>query len=92
MGQDPDNSRLTKIERRLNVLIVVAVIQAVLLAIIAVSYFVPSTFTLIVCCILAGAFVVVFRKQIPGWVGKFSRFFFARIMEIQEPDSVKDVK
>lgn len=92
MGQDPDNSRLAKIERRLNVLVVVAVIQAVLLAIIAVSYFVPSTFSLIICCILVGAFVVVFRKQIPGWFGKFSRFLFAKIMEIQEPDSVKDMK
>ena len=92
MGQDPVDSRLTKIERRLNMLIVVAVIQAVLLAIIAVSYFVPSTFTLITCCILLGVFAVVFRKQIPACFGKFSRYFFAQIMDVQEPDSVKDVK
>jgi hypothetical protein len=92
MGQDPDNSRLAKIERRLNILIGVAVVQAVLLAIIAVSYFVPSTFTLITCCILVGAFVVVFRKQIPGWLGKFSRYFFTKIRDMQEPDSVKDLK
>ena len=61
MGQDPVESRLTKIERRLNVLIVVAVVQAVLLAIIAVSYFVPSTFTLITCCVLVGAV----RRPVP---------------------------
>ena len=89
---DPIETRLGKIERRLNILIGAAVVQAVLLAVIAVGYFVPSTFTLITCCILIGVFVVVFRKQIPGWLGKFSRFFFAKIMEVQEPDSLKDAK
>lgn len=92
MGHEPEDYRLAKIEWRLNVLILVAIIQAVLLTIIAVSYFVPSSFTLIIGCVLIGVFAVVFRKQIPGWFGKFSRFFFAQIMEIQESDSLKDVK
>ncbi len=92
MDQEPTDNRLARIELRLNVLIVLAVIQAILLATITVSYFVPSMFTLIFGCILLGVFAVVFRKQIPGWFGKFSRIVFAQLMEVQEPDSLKDPK
>ena len=88
---DQASLRLKKVERKLNLLIGVSIFQCVLLAVIAVGYFLPSTFTLVLFAALAILFVFVFHKQIPGWTGSLSRYLFAQMLDSQKTDSMKDV-
>jgi Flp pilus assembly protein TadB len=86
---DSADLRLKKVERKLSLLIGVSICQCVLLAVIAVGYFLPSTFTLVLFAALAILFVFVFHKQIPGWIGNLSRYVFAQMIDSQKSDSMK---
>ena len=75
--------RLKKIESKLSILMVVGIVQSALLAIIAVGYFMPTTFTLIMMLGLLIGFVFVFHKQIPRWTGNLTRWFFSQLLSAQ---------
>ena len=92
MEKDPIEYRMKRIEWKLTLLLGTSIVQAVLLAIIAIGYFLPSTFTLVAACILMVLFVIFFHRQIPGWFGHISRYVYAQILDAQNPNSIKDLK
>ncbi len=92
MEKEPVQIRLKKLEWKLNILIGVALVQAVLMTIIVIGYFMPSTFTIVVFCLLLGLLIAVFYRQIPGWFGSFSRYVFAMLLNAQKTNSIKDLK
>ena len=92
MDKNPIESRLKTIEWRLNILIGVSIVQVVLLSVIAIGYFFPSAFTLISMCILLVIFLFAFHKQIPNWLGSFTRYLFSQLLDSQKTDSAKEMK
>ncbi len=92
MEKDPIENRLKRIEGKLTLLLGASLVQTFLLAIIAVGYFLPSTFTLGFLCVLLILFVFYFHRQIPAWFGWISRYIYAQILSAQNPDSIKDWK
>ena len=86
--------RLQRIERRLQLLIVLSAIQAILLVVLVIwslaINLMPSTLTLLILLIALGVAGYLFRHQIPRWLGNLSRMAFAQMLSTQEPDSFKD--
>lgn len=96
METDPDEKRFARLEKKLNLLTVLAIGQAILLAVLVVclmlEQLMPSTLTLIMMLVAVGAFAYFFRSQIPGWFARLSRFVFAQMFASQKSDSIKDIK
>ena len=101
MESDPNEERLNeerfaRLEKKLNLLTLLTIGQACLLAVLIVcliiDQFMPSTLTLILMLIALGVFAYFFRSQIPGWFARLSRFVFAQMFAAQKSDSIKDIK
>ncbi|MDG1874315.1 MAG: hypothetical protein P8J27_10420 [Mariniblastus sp.] len=94
MEQDPHEKRFQSIEKKLNLLVVIGITQAIVLTVLAscllVNQFLPSTWTMILLLLLTVVFVYFFRKQIPGWLGTAGRFFFSQLFAAQKSDSAKE--
>lgn len=87
---DPQIKRL---ERKINLLIGVAVVQSgiitLLIMTLAAQQLMPSMPTMILMLLALAALAYVFRNQIPGWFGSLSRMFFAQMLTTKS-DSTKD--
>jgi hypothetical protein len=74
--------RFRKIERKLNLLLGLGILQAALITFVAFSTFsewvMPSWTTIILGSIVFLAGLFVFRKQIPGWLGAAGRYALNR--------------
>ncbi len=96
MEFDPNEKKLDRLEKKLNLLMTLVIGQAVLLAVLIfcliVDQFMPSTLTLIMMLVATGVFAYFFRNQIPGWFARLSRFVFAQMFAAQKSDSFKDIK
>lgn len=92
MQKEPLETRLHRLEWRLNLLIGIVLIQIGLTLILLVQSFLPSTATLVFISVLLVILVVIFHKQIPGWFGNISRYVFAQLLSAQKPGTYKDVK
>ena len=96
MENDPDEKRFERLEKKINLLTALTIGQAVLLAILVVcltiQQFMPGTLTTIMMLAAVGAVAYFFRRQIPGWFGRLSRFAFAQMFASQKSDSMKDIK
>ncbi len=76
---DPE-VRLARIEKKLGVLTIMALVQTVLLATLLLGKWLPSLLTVIQASIFLALLVAVlyiFREQIPIWIGDASRYFFS---------------
>jgi hypothetical protein len=92
MKYDPHESRFRRIERKLNLLVSLTFIQLLIVLIILVNLFLPSTFTLVLILLSVATLIFVFRNQIPYWFGSFSRYIFSQLFSAQKSDSMKDLK
>ena len=94
MDANDYDQRLKRIERRVQLLIGLAIAQLAcslgLLGWVIASSMMPNTLTLVLLLVAVAAFAYFFRSQIPGWFGRFSRWLFAQFLTAQEHDSVKD--
>lgn len=85
--------RLDRLERRLNVIVVAVIIQTALLMIMTfcqlAGQLLPNTITLVIAGVATIAVLFLLRKQIPGWLGAFSRYIFGQFLE-SDPESRKD--
>ena len=88
--------KLKRLEWRVNLLVVLGILQSLLLCFIAfatvVEQLVPSTMTLILVLIVIGVAIYFLRNYIPGWFGAFSRFFFAQMLETKTDSIEKDTQ
>lgn len=95
MDHDSNETRLKRIESKLRLLVVLAVVQSIVIALLVVSLFIqqfmPSTPTLILLLIVLAVLGYVFRKQIPSWFGRISRLCFSQLVAAQKSDSMKDI-
>ena len=93
-ADDKTEERFKRIERKLTILLAIAVVQAVLLALLCVSIVLSklwaSIFPTVLILVLLGAFLWIFRKQVPGWFGSASRWAFSRLLNAQKPGATKD--
>lgn len=91
---DPNDERFKRIEKKLNLLFTIAVGQSILLAFLVVglvlSKFLASTLPTVLFLIVVVGFIVLFRNQIPGWFGQFSRYAFGKMISAQKTESSKD--
>ena len=97
MENNPIDERLKRVEKKLRLLFVLAIVQTLVIALLVVCLFVgqfmPSTLTSIVLLAALATFLYVFRSQIPVWFGNASRLFFSQVFEVHKSDSMKeDVK
>ena len=86
--------RLNRLERRLQLLVSLAVAQTSLIVFLILwmiaSSLVPNTPTLILMAVALVVVAYLLRHRIPGWLGKLTRLFFAQLMSSQEADVAKD--
>jgi len=80
----PLEQRLRHLERLVTALLIVSLFQAALLSVIAIGDILPSLFKTIVFVVLLTGLLVLFRKQIPRWLGSLSRFVFAQLEEAKK--------
>jgi len=92
MEYDPNEIRFRRIERKLNLLIGLVIVQLLVLLMVVVNLYLPSTFTLILMLLSLAVFLFVFRNQIPIWFGSLSRYVFGQLFSAQKSDSMKDIK
>ena len=96
MEDDKNQERFKTIEKKLSMLVTLAIVQSVALAVLVVclvvQQFMPSTLTLLL--FLAGVigFLYFFRAQVPGWIGNISRYVFAQMFAAQKSNSMKDIR
>ena len=87
-------SRIRSIERKINLLLVIVIVQTFLITFVAFSTFsewvMPSWTTIILCSLVALAGVYVFRRQIPGWIGAAGRYAFGRSRKKEESAADKN--
>jgi hypothetical protein len=92
---DPNQERFQRIERKLSLLLTIAIAQSVVILLLVVGMFVSrflaSTMPMIIFLVVTIGFLVLFRKQLPGWFGSVSRFVFSKLLSAQKPNSMKDI-
>lgn len=84
INSDPSDLRFKRIERKLLFVLALCGVQTALLVVIAISYFLPSVFSLVQTLVVLGVigFVIyAYRKKIPTWFGNASRFVFSHLKE-----------
>ncbi len=72
--------RLSQIERKLKLLILLGFTQMAILALLLLGSFLPNLFIYIQFLLIVGVLIGLayfFRNQIPGWVGDASRLLFS---------------
>jgi beta-lactamase regulating signal transducer with metallopeptidase domain len=86
--------RLNAVERKLTLLVSLAIGQIILLVVILslilMNQFMPRWSTLLVFAVMAGLIAYIFRKQLPGLMGRASRFVFRQLASTQKTGSSKD--
>lgn len=96
MEHDKNEERFKTVEKKLSLLITLAIAQSAALAILIImvvfQQFMPGTMTLFLFLVGVVAFLYVFRKQVPGWIGNMSRYAFSQMFAAQKSDSMKDIK
>ena len=94
---DPDNNRqrLAEVERKIKLLVTLAIAQTILLAVILVlllmDQLLPDWSTLIMFIVIVGVVAYVFRKQLPSVFQKVSRFIFSQLASPPKDESRKDI-
>lgn len=96
MKPPPTNDhRLRKLEKRVGLLVVLAVCQTAMLLIllvgIMINQLIPGTLTLILLTLGLALLLYVLRHQLPGWFSLLSQKLFARMAAAQKPKSSKDL-
>lgn len=77
---DSLKDQLDRIERQNLKLTKISWVQSILLGLLIASYLIPNLLLYLKVAIVLGLIVVglyLFRKQMPGWLGNFSRLIFA---------------
>ena len=94
-NSDENRQRVEAIEQKIKLLVTLGIAQTILLAVILVmllmDQLLPDWSTLIMFALIAGVLGYVFRNQLPGILGKTSRFVFARLSTTQKNGSTKDI-
>lgn len=94
--ENETEQKLKRLERRVNLLVVLGIVQSVLLCFIAfatmIEQLIPSSMTLILILIVLGVAIYFLRSYIPGWFGAMSRFFFAQMLEPKTEPMKKDIQ
>lgn len=92
---DPNEERFQRIERKLNLLVTIAITQSVVLVLLIIgmllSRMLSSAMPMLLFFLILTGFIVLFRKQLPGWFGSASRFLFAKMLGAQKDHSMKDI-
>ena len=94
-NSDENRQRFEVIEQKIKMLVTLGITQTILLAVILVmllmGQLLPDWSTLVMFAVIAGVLGYVFRKQLPGILGKISRFVFTRLSATQKNGSTKDI-
>ena len=94
-NSDENRQAIEAIEQKVKFLVTLGVVQTSLLAVILVmllmNQLLPSWSTLVMFALIAVALGYMFRKQLPGILGRVSRFIFARLSSTQKNGSTKDI-
>jgi uncharacterized membrane protein len=93
MADENDETKLEKIDRKIRILIVLAVCQTAITSLLFIylvlENFIPTNSTLLLLFLGLGIFLYLFRGRIPRWFGNSSRFIFANLFELRKSDSIK---
>ena len=96
MDNNSNEKRFKYIEAKLRLLILLSIVQSLVIVFLVVCLFLrqfmPSTSSIVLLLIAIAVFLYLFRKQVPTWIGNASRFVFSRLIEVQESESIKDIK
>ncbi len=73
---DSENDDIERLELKINFLILISAIQALVLTFWILTSMLPSTGTIVIGLLALGGFLFLFRKHIPAWsVGVFRMIF-----------------
>ena len=68
---ESSDSRLRIVEWKINLILIMVGIQFIMTMLIMVKqYFIPSTTTIVLCCVVLAVAIWFFRKQLPGLIKK----------------------
>ena len=84
MSPDPFERRLKRIELTLRILAGLSILQLAVLLGIAISFFLPSLFSVLSILAMLGVFVYAYRQSLPGWFGNLSRSIFSQLKDIEK--------
>jgi hypothetical protein len=77
---DSENDDIDRLELKINFLILISAIQAIVLTFwILGTMLLPSSGTIVIALLAVGGFLFLFRKRIPAWSGGIFRMIVNRL-------------
>lgn len=91
--KDSENDDIERLELKINFLILISAIQAIVLAFwILGTMLLPSSGTIVIALLAAGGFLFLFRKRIPAWSGSIFRMIVNRFSGEKEKSGDANIK
>ena len=90
---DSENDDIERLELKINFLILISAIQAIVLTFwILGTMLLPSSGTIVIALLALGGFLFLFRKRIPAWSGSIFRMIVRRFSGEKEPSGDTNIK
>lgn len=90
---DSENDDIERLELKINFLILISAIQAIVLTFwILGTMLLPSSGTIVIALLALGGFLFLFRKRIPAWSGSIFRMIVRRFSGEKEQSGDTNIK
>ncbi len=90
---DSENDDIDRLELKINFLILISAIQAIVLTFwILGTMLLPSSGTIVIALLALGGFLFLFRKRIPGWSATIFRMIVNRVSGDQNQSGDSTIK
>ena len=90
---DSENDDIERLELKINFLILIFAIQAIVLTFwILGTMLLPSSGTIVIALLALGGFLFLFRKRIPAWSGSIFRMIVRRFSGEKEQSGDTNIK
>jgi hypothetical protein len=90
---DSENDDIERLELKINLLILISAIQAIVLTFwILGSMLLPSSGTIVIGLLAVGGFLYFFRKRIPSWSGSIFRTIAKRFNNEEEQSGDANIR
>ena len=90
---DSENDDIERLELKINFLILISTIQAIVLTFwILGTMLLPSSGTIVIALLALGGFLFLFRKRIPAWSGSIFRMIVSRFSGEKDQSGDTNIK
>ena len=90
---DSENDDIERLELKINFLILISAIQAIVLTFWMLgTMLLPSSGTIVIALLAVGGFIFLFRKRIPAWSGSIFRMMVSRFSGEKDKSGDTNIK